>query len=42
MKMISSVAADRTFRAISMFSGFGLALSFCLMAAGADLTATWL
>ncbi|HLZ01404.1 MAG TPA: hypothetical protein VKR55_04535 [Bradyrhizobium sp.] len=42
MKTISSIAADRAFKAISMFSGLGLALSFCLMAAGMDLSTTWL
>jgi len=42
VKTISSIAADRAFKAISMFSGLGLALSFCLMAAGMDLSTTWL
>jgi hypothetical protein len=39
MKTISAIAADRTFRLVSMVSGFGLAVSFCLMAAG--LQAAW-
>jgi hypothetical protein len=42
MKTISSIATDRAFKAIMMLSCFGLALSFCLMAAGMDLNAAWL
>ena len=42
MKSISLIAANRTFQAISMFSGLGLVVSFLLMAAGMDLNITWL
>jgi len=38
MKTISMMASDRTFRAITALSCSGLALSFCLMAFGMDLT----
>ena len=38
MKTISLIAADRAFKAITMLSCSGLALSFCLMAYGMDLT----
>jgi len=39
MKTISAIAADRTFKAITVLSCFGLALSFGMMAAGIDLSA---
>ena len=42
MKTISMIASDRAFRAISALSCGGLALSFCLMAFGMDLTIGWL
>jgi len=38
MKTISMMTSDRTFRAIAALSCSGLALSFCLMAFGMDLT----
>jgi hypothetical protein len=38
MKTISMIAADRTFKAITALSCSGLALSFCLMAFGMDLS----
>jgi hypothetical protein len=38
MKMISMMASDRAFKAITALSCSGLALSFCLMAFGVDLT----
>jgi hypothetical protein len=38
MKTISMIASDRAFKAISAVSGCGLALSFCLMAFGMDLS----
>jgi hypothetical protein len=41
MKLITSIATDRSFKAISMLSGFGLAVSFGLMACGMDLNAVW-
>jgi hypothetical protein len=41
MKLIASIATDRTFRAISMLSCFGLAVSFGFMAYGMDLNAVW-
>ena len=39
MKTISAIATDRTFKAITVLSCFGLALSFGMMAAGIDLSA---
>ena len=41
MKLIASIATDRSFKAISMFSCFGLAVSFVFMAYGMDLNAVW-
>jgi hypothetical protein len=38
MKTISMMASDRAFKAITVLSCSGLALSFCLMAFGMDLT----
>ena len=38
MKTISMMASDRAFKAISVLSFSGLALSFVLMAFGMDLT----
>ena len=42
MKLIASIATDRSFKAISMLSSLGLAVSFGLMAYGMDLNAVWL
>ena len=42
MKTIASIATDRTFKAISALSCFGLALSFGMMAFGMDLNTAWL
>lgn len=42
MKLISSIAADRSFRVISMLSCAGLVLSLASMAYGMDLNAAWL
>ena len=42
MKTISSIAADHSFKAITMMSCFGLVVSFCLMALGMDLNSVWL
>jgi hypothetical protein len=39
MKTISMIASDRAFKAIAALSCSGLALSFCLVAFGMDLTA---
>ncbi len=39
MKTISLMASDRAFKTIAALSCSGLALSFCLMAFGMDLTA---
>jgi hypothetical protein len=41
MKLIASIATDRSFKAISMLSCFGLVVSIGLMACGMDLTAVW-
>jgi hypothetical protein len=38
MKTISSIARDRAFKTIVMLSFFGLAVSFCMMAFGMDLS----
>jgi hypothetical protein len=38
MKTISSIANDRAFKAITALSCFGLAISFCMMAFGVDLS----
>ena len=38
MKTISSIANDRTFKTITALSILGLAVSFCLMAFGMDLS----
>ena len=40
MKTISIMASDRAFKAIAALSCSGLALSFCMMAFGMDLTVT--
>jgi hypothetical protein len=42
MKTISSIAADHSFKAMTLLSCVGLAVSFCLMAFGMDLTSVWL
>jgi hypothetical protein len=42
MKTISSIAADDTFKAMTMISCFGLVMTFCLMAFGMDLNSVWL
>lgn len=42
MKTISSIAADQSFKAMSVLSCIGLAVSVCLMALGMDLNAAWL
>jgi hypothetical protein len=42
MKLISSIATDRAFKAISALSCIGLTLSFGLMAYGMDLGAVWI
>jgi hypothetical protein len=42
MKTISSIAADRSFKAMAILSCFGLAVSFGLMAIGMDLNSVWL
>jgi hypothetical protein len=42
VKTISSIAADRSFKAMTMLSCSGIALSFCLMAFGIDLNNVWL
>jgi hypothetical protein len=42
MKTISSIVADRAFKAITTMSCSGLALSFCMMAFGMDLNSVWL
>lgn len=39
MKTISMMASDRAFKVVTAMSCTGLALSFCLMAYGMDLTA---
>jgi hypothetical protein len=41
MKLIASIATDRSFKAISMLSCFGLMLSVGFMAYGMDLNAVW-
>ena len=41
MKLIASIATDRSFKTISMLSCFGLAVSFACMAYGMDLNAVW-
>jgi hypothetical protein len=41
MKLIASIATDRSFKAISMLSCFGLAVSLGFMAYGMDLNAVW-
>jgi hypothetical protein len=38
MKTISSIAKDRAFKAITALSCAGLAVSFCMMAFGMDLS----
>jgi len=38
MKTISMIASDRAFKAITTLSFCGLAVSFCMMAFGMDLT----
>ncbi|HEY2894612.1 MAG TPA: hypothetical protein VGJ16_10380 [Pirellulales bacterium] len=42
METISSIAADRAFKAITTISCLGLAASFCMMAFGMDLHSVWL
>jgi len=42
MKLIASIAADRSFKTISMLSVLGLVLSFGFIAYGMDLNAVWL
>ena len=42
MKLLASIATDRSFKAISMLSCLGLAASFGMMACGMDLNAVWL
>lgn len=42
MKTISSIAADRAFKAIATMSCVGLSVSFCMMAFGMDLQSVWL
>ena len=41
MKLIASIATDRSFKAISMLSCLGLVLSFGFIASGMDLTVVW-
>ena len=41
MKLLASIATDRSFKAISMLSCFGLMLSVGLMAYGMDLNSVW-
>jgi hypothetical protein len=42
MKTISSIAADNSFKAMTLLSCIGLVVSFCLMAFGMDLSSVWL
>jgi len=42
MKTISSIAGDQSFKAMSMLSSIGLAVSIWLTAVGMDLNAGWL
>lgn len=42
MKTISSIVADRAFKAITTMSCFGLAVSLCMVAFGMDLNPVWL
>jgi len=42
MKMISAIAADQSFKAMSVLSCVGLAVSVVLMALGMDLNIGWL
>ena len=42
MKTISAIAADQSFKAMSVLSCVGLAVSVCLMALGMDLSTGWL
>ncbi|HEY7845518.1 MAG TPA: hypothetical protein VID30_17785 [Bradyrhizobium sp.] len=42
MKTISSFAANHSFKAITLLSCVGLAVSFCLMAFGVDVNSVWL
>jgi hypothetical protein len=42
MKLIASIATDRTFKTISTLSFLGLAMSIGFMAYGVDLNAVWL
>ena len=42
MKAISSIAADQSFKAMSLVSCIGLAVSVCMMALGMDPNAVWL
>jgi hypothetical protein len=42
VKTISSIAADQSFKAMSVVSCVGLAVSVCMMALGMDPSAVWL
>ena len=42
MQLIASITTDRSFKAMSMLSCLGLALSFGFVACGIDLNAVWL
>jgi len=42
MKTISAIAADQSFKAVSLLSCFGLAVSVCMMVLGMDLNTGWL
>jgi hypothetical protein len=42
MKTISSIVADRAFKAITTMSCLGLTASFGMMAFGIDLNSVWL
>jgi len=42
MKTISAIAADESFKAMSILSCIGLAVSIVLMALGMDLNTGWL
>lgn len=42
MKTISAIAADQSFKAMSVLSCVGLAVSVAVMLLGMDLSAGWL
>ena len=42
MKTISSIAADQSFKAMSVMSCVGLVVSIYMMTLGMDLNAAWL